>query len=83
VRRGEATNRRVYTFDDSGPEFACMMAGSLHPISQAGPCECNSGRRFVDCCLAAIHAEPCPCQSGQTFARCCSITADDSAVLAG
>lgn len=83
LRRGEATSRRVHRFNDAGAEFARMMAGSLHPVSQAGACDCGSGRRFVDCCLAEIADEPCPCQSGKVFAACCSITAgDDAGVLA-
>ncbi|MCF6507372.1 SEC-C domain-containing protein [Blastococcus sp. MG754426] len=79
LRRGESTTRRIHTFNDSGSDFARMMAGSLHPMSQASACECDSGRRFVDCCLAAIADEPCPCQSGKVFAACCSINADMSA----
>ncbi|MDP9430532.1 MAG: SEC-C metal-binding domain-containing protein [Actinomycetota bacterium] len=75
LRRGESSSRRVHRFNDSGPEFARMMAGSLHPVSQAAACDCGSGRSFVDCCLAQIADEPCPCQSGARFAACCSIAA--------
>jgi hypothetical protein len=75
LRVGEVTSRRVHRFDDSGEEFNRMMAGSLHPVSQAAACDCGSGERFVDCCLAAIADEHCPCGSGTTFAQCCSVNA--------
>lgn len=75
LRVGEAANRQIHRFNDSGAEFARMMAGSLHPVSQLAACDCGSGDRYVDCCLAAIAEEPCPCQSGTTFAHCCSVDA--------
>jgi hypothetical protein len=80
VRVGSSTNRRIHTFADSGAEFAQMMAGTLHPISQAGPCECGSGKRYVDCCLRDMADEPCPCRSEKTFADCCSVNADVTAL---
>jgi hypothetical protein len=75
LRRGEVTQRRLLTFDDQGPEFVRMVAGSLHPQGQAGRCDCGSGRCLVDCCMAALAPQACPCGSGRTFGTCCSIRA--------
>ena len=75
LERGAQTTRRLFTFADSGPEYDQMMAGSLHPIGQLGPCGCDSGERFVDCCLKQIADDPCPCGSGAgSFAACCRVT---------
>ena len=78
LRQGEATTRRIHRFTDSGPEFAQMMAGSLHPVSQAAPCDCGSGNRYVDCCLVPSLDKPCICRSGANLRDCCSILAADS-----
>lgn len=78
LERGLATQRRIHTFDDTGEEFARMMAGSLHPAGQLGACSCGSGRRLVECCLEAIYADPCPCGSGSRFADCCRVTVEDA-----
>lgn len=77
---GSVTQGVVHTFDDDGDEFATMVASTLHPIAQEGPCECGSRRRFVDCCLDEIAAQTCPCGSGKPFAQCCSVLAGVGAV---
>lgn len=73
LTRGMVVTARVHTFDDSGEEFTAAMAGTLHPLGQAGPCPCGSGERFIDCCAAV--GELCPCWSGKAFKDCCSINA--------
>lgn len=73
LERGQQSTRRLFSFDDDGPEYAEMMAGSLHPAGQLGPCGCESGARFVDCCLTQIADDPCPCGNGATFAACCRV----------
>jgi hypothetical protein len=73
LERGQQTTRRLLTFDDSGPEFEQMMAGSLHPAGQLGPCPCGDGGRFRDCCLTELNDQPCPCGSARTFADCCLV----------
>jgi hypothetical protein len=75
LKRDSFTTSRVHTFNDSGAEFAQLVSGTLHPISQYGPCSyCDSGRPFVDCCLSAT--QPCPCGSDKPFAACCSVRAE-------
>src|SRR5450759_491796 len=77
LRRGEFTTSRVHTFNDAGAEFAQLVAGTLHPISQYGPCSyCDSGRPFVDCHLASFATQPCPCGSDKPFEACCSVRAE-------
>lgn len=75
LERGSSSTRRLVTFDDDGAEFAQMMAGSLHPVGQLGPCACGSGRPAVDCCLRELDDQPCPCGSTATFATCCRVEA--------
>jgi hypothetical protein len=77
LQRGEFRTTRVHRFNDSGAEFAQLVAGTLHPISQLGPCSyCDSGRPYVDCCLAPKATQPCPCESGKPFQACCSVRAE-------
>jgi hypothetical protein len=77
VKRGEFTTSRVHRFNDSGAEFAQLVAGTLHPVSQYGPCcYCDSGRPYVDCCAASYATQPCPCGSGKPFQACCSVRAE-------
>jgi SEC-C motif len=79
LKRGEFTTSRVHRFNDSGAEFAQLVAGTLHPISQHGPCSfCDSGRPYVDCHLASRATQPCPCGSGKPFQACCSVRAEVS-----
>lgn len=79
LKRGESRTTRVHTFNDSGPEFAQIVAGTLHPLSQNGPCPCDSGRAYIDCCLAPYATQSCTCGSGQLFAACCSVRASEPA----
>jgi hypothetical protein len=77
LKRGEFTTSRVHRFNDSGAEFAQLVAGTLHPISQYGPCTfCDSGRPYVDCHLASFATQPCPCASDKPFQACCSVRAE-------
>jgi hypothetical protein len=78
---GSAETKRVHHFPDDTESLQRVFAGTLHPISQAGPCAlCNSGRRYVDCCLAeSYNGRPCPCGGPDPFERCCSILADVNA----
>jgi len=77
LKRGEFSQSRVHTFNDRGAEFAQLVAGTLHPISQYGPCGfCDSGRPFVDCHLASFATQPCPCGSDKPFEACCSVRAE-------
>ena len=79
LKRGELTTSRVHRFNDSGAEFAQLVAGTLHPISQYGPCSfCDSGRPYVDCHLASFATQPCLCGSGKPFQDCCSVRAEVS-----
>jgi len=78
LKRGEFRTSRVHTFNDSGPEFAQLVAGTLHPVSQYGPCTCDSGRPYIDCCLAPYATQPCTCGSGKPFQACCSVRAEVS-----
>lgn len=74
LSRGQATTRRIHRFADSADTLRRIFAGSLHPIAQAGPCPCESGRRYVDCCLGANYdGRHCPCGSPANFEECCSI----------
>jgi hypothetical protein len=77
LKRGEFTTSRVHRFNDSGTEFAQLVAGTINPVSQYGPCSfCDSGRPYVDCCLAPYATQPCPCGSGKPFQACCSVRAE-------
>lgn len=64
-------------FDDreDGEEFARAVAGTLHPVSLAAPCHsCDSGKRWIDCCLAPHLGEPCRgCDSGKPLGQCCAV----------
>ena len=64
----------IHRFPDD--DFAQVVAGTLHPEGQAGPCpRCDSGRRYIDCHLTNLNTKPCPCGSSATFDGCCSIYA--------
>jgi hypothetical protein len=77
LQRGEFRTSRVHRFNDSGAEFAQLVAGTFHPISQYGPCSfCDSGRPYVDCHLASFATQPCLCGSGKPFQDCCSVRAE-------
>ncbi len=85
IERGSSTTERLLTFGDAGEEFREMVAGTLHPMGQAGPCVCDSGKRLIDCCVQ-LTGQQCPCGSGRIFGDCCSIDAgvasqDDASLL--
>lgn len=73
VERGGHTASRVWQFDDTGDIWDQMIAGSLHPEVQTGPCHCDSGERLIDCCLVPMMDEPCPCGQAATLRECCAI----------
>jgi len=78
VIRDGVTTEVVHTFDDPD-EFRVMVAGTLHPFAQEGPCpDCDSGQRWIDCHLAEQADQPCWCGSGETLAECCSIYATEA-----
>lgn len=82
LSRGKVSSKRIHTFDDAGPEFQKMVAGTLHPQGQLGPCPCDSGKRFLDCHLAKHATELCLCKSGKAFGECCSVTQNQRASAA-
>ncbi len=50
------------------------LCSSMSLISAQMSCiYCDSGQRFVDCCLRELDDQPCPCGSGTTFASCCRV----------
>ncbi|GMA24683.1 hypothetical protein GCM10025864_24420 [Luteimicrobium album] len=67
--------KKIHAFNDSGAEFAEVMAGGLHPQVQLGPCRCGSGKTYLECCLVPELDEPCPCESGKTLRQCCAVDA--------
>ena len=80
LKRGEFQTARVHSFNDSGAEFALLLAGKYHPAGPYGPyAYCDSGRPAVDCCLAADATAACSCGSGKPFQECCSVLAEVTA----
>ena len=73
IQRGSMSTFQIDAFDDSDEDFARMVRGSLHPVSQRGPCLCESGKPYLECCLAEHRDEPCDCGSGKTLAECCML----------
>ena len=41
------TTEAIHSFDEPD-EFRQMVAGTVHPFAQEGPCPCGTGRRFLD-----------------------------------
>lgn len=82
LERGLVSTTRLLSFNDRGEELAAIMAGTLHPFGQAGPCTCGSGARYVDCCLAEIAGEPCLCGSTRPLAECCMLSPAEAPVPA-
>lgn len=80
LERGRVETSRVLQFDQDPEDFQAVIAGTLHPQSQLGPCGCGSDTRYLDCCLAPHLDEPCLCGSGSPLRDCCSV--DFSGVLA-
>jgi hypothetical protein len=79
LRRGLAVQATIGAFDDTGASLAAMMGGTLHPFGQVGPCECGSGKRYIDCHLPTHEEESCVCGSGAALGRCCMLTGDEAA----
>lgn len=75
---GAVTQRRIHTFDDrpDSPEFQQMVAGTLHPVAQLGPCLCGSDR-IQALCHAIPDDRDCPCGSGHPHGGCCRMPTDD------
>lgn len=76
VTRDGCTTEIVHRFDDldaPGDEFKLLVAGTLHPYAQLGPCPCGSGQRASGCHLMPPEV-PCPCQSGERFGDCCRVS---------
>lgn len=86
VARGRIRTEVIHEFNDQGAELDLLLAGTLHPRAQVAPCECGSGRRALDCCIAADADIPCPCgrgdRPGRTFRDCCMLTVDQAAAAA-
>lgn len=83
ITRGNATSTRMFDFDDDDPdEFERLVAGTLHPVGQRGPCPCGSGKRFLDCHLAERLDDPCWCGTGATVRNCCMVQRDQEAPAA-
>lgn len=75
MSRGRVATDLVHTFDDSGEEFQAMVAGTMHPQGQLGPCPCGSGDRYLDCCLPGQLDEDCLCGSSKSLRDCCWVYA--------
>ncbi|MCD4525242.1 hypothetical protein [Nocardioides sp. cx-173] len=78
---GWTSTQKVWSFDDEGDELARMVAGSEHPASQLGPCQCGSGKTFLDCHLAEHLDTPCRCESGRPFRDCCMVSPTEQAMV--
>lgn len=73
LKVGEITQRKIHTFDDTGEEFCQMVAGTLHPLGQLGPCPCGSDTPMIDC-HGLPPDGPCNCSSGKIFGECCRVS---------
>lgn len=72
LEEGLVMSSRVYAWD-SEEELLRQVGWSIHPLSQARPCHCESGRSFRDCHMRPIWTEPCDCGSSRTFYECCMV----------
>lgn len=77
LERGSITQRRVHTFDGSGPEFARMIEGTAHPQAQLADCSCGSGDITEMCHPHAPADAACTCGSGRTYGDCCRVSAEE------
>lgn len=77
---GSAETKRLHTFDSSTETLRRIFAGSMHPLSQNGPCAwCDSGERYIECCLGDWNnGKPCPCGSPDNFEDCCSVNSSNA-----
>lgn len=81
LTRHGADQRVIHRF--TAEDFEAMVAGTFHSWAQLGPCAtCDSGQRWVDCCLPKVFGEPCVCGSGETFGDCCKVDADTAEPVA-
>lgn len=78
IEPGAVTQRRIHTFDDrpDNPEFQQMVAGTLHPSGQLGPCLCGSGN-IQALCHELPDDRDCPCGSKSPFGECCRVTTEE------
>ncbi|TFF10551.1 hypothetical protein [Cellulosimicrobium funkei] len=58
------------------PDDPAVLAGTLHPVTQHGPCRCGSGKEWIDCHGALELDDPCRCKSGSRFRDCCAVLND-------
>lgn len=79
LQRGVAITQTVFEFDDHGDELDELVAGTLHPRAQIGPCSCKSGKPAIECHLGEYVDKPCPCNhgDGKTFVECCMVTDEE------
>lgn len=74
-------------YDDEGEEFDQMVAGTRHPRSQHGPCQCKSGKTLLECCELPYLDDPCGCgkpgSEDNSFRECCMAPAPDEPASAG
>lgn len=71
TRRGHVDQRVIHQY--TAEDFEAMVAGTFHPWSQLAPCDCDSGARWVGCCISNVFDSPCVCGSGETFGDCCKV----------
>lgn len=85
IERGAAKVITLREFDDRGEELDQLVAGTLHPRAQMGPCACGSGKPALECHLAQIADDECCCGygEGKTFRECCMITDAEREEYAG
>lgn len=76
------TQERLLTYNDEGEELELAVAGTMHPVGQAGPCPCGSGERYRLCCLVQFLDQRCTCGAPLTAAECCAIDPDQLDELA-
>lgn len=82
LRRGSLSMECIHEFDDSGAEFQRIIAGTLHPQAQLGPCECGSGLRYMECHMEFHAQDPCLCGSGDPLEDCCRLATTEERATA-
>jgi hypothetical protein len=83
LERGQAVQALTYRFDEDGTdELAAVVSGTMHPLSQLGPCPYGHDSVYRDCCLLPYVAEPCRCKSGLPLGECCLLSDDEAATWA-
>lgn len=77
--QGASETKRIHHYADDTASLRKVFAGTMHPMAQNGPCVCDSGRSYIDCCLGEGHnGRPCPCGSPYQFEDCCSVLAGNA-----